>query len=160
MATITFSESNGAGEVVTDSLSNINFGNADEPNTVVANHKITVGNNSYEKYIRIKVDLDSGTVIENMKFWKSAGTLVTGETIKAIANQIYSTPVATASSKAVSDIPTSEGTALDIESEEVDDSKFTEDGYSKYLVLQTQSTESTPGGAGNQKTFTLQYDES
>ena len=161
MATvITFSESNGAGEVITDSLSNLNFGSNDSANIVPATYKITAGEHSYEKYLRAKVDLDIGTIISNMKFWKSAGILVTGQTIKAIANQTYDTPVATASSKAVSDIPTSEGTALDIESEEVDETQFTEDGYSKYIVLQEQTTESTPSGETNSLTFTLQYDKS
>jgi hypothetical protein len=161
MATvITFSETNLVGAVVTDSITNLNFGSVDEPNIVVADHKVTVGNNSYEKYLRVNVDLDSGTVLSNMKFWKSSGAYVTGEAIKAIANQTYSTPVATTSAKAVADVPIVVGSALAIESTEVDPTLFTEDGYSEYLVLQAQSTVSTPTGAGNQKIFTLQFDES
>jgi hypothetical protein len=157
-AVITFSESNGAGESVTDSLTNLNFGSTDAPNLNTSSYPIVIGENSYEKYFRVKVG-GSFTELSNMKIWKSAGTLLTGEVINAITNQAFATPVVTTSIVAVSAIPTSVGSALDIESTEGTATKFTTAGYSKYIVAQTTSTISTPTGAGNQKTLTVQWDE-
>lgn len=158
-ATHTFKESNGAGEIST-TATNLNFGSNDSPNLNTTTYPITRGNASFEKYLR---SLFTGTWVEisNMKFWKSAGSLVTGETIKAAANQAYGTPSSTPNGD--SDVPTTEGTALSIQSAE-GDSVITYgasgvSGYTKYIRLQTQSTGSTPAGAANQKTFTFQYDE-
>lgn len=158
-ATFTWSESNGAGEVVTDGISNINFGNTDAPNIVTATYPVLRGNNSYTKYIRAKFT-GVFTLIENMKFWKSAGALVTGETIKAEANATYATPVTT--DMGGSAVPTSSGTALAIDSAEGADHIDTASGvsgYTGYIKMQSLTTGSTPSGAVNQKTFTFQYDE-
>lgn len=156
-ALITFSESNVA-EVVTDSLTNINFGGIDMPNIVPSSARILKGSNSYEKYIRIKV---SGFFeeISNMKFWKYSGEYLAGEVIKAIANQVFAAPVKTASIKAVNPIPITEGAGLSIESTEVDPALFTATGYSKYIVLQTQTTEATPTGSFLGKQFYVSWDE-
>lgn len=157
-ASVSFSETNGAGAVVTDSISNINFGSNDSANIVTASYPIIVGNNSYEKYIRAKFG-GTFTEISNVKFYKSAGAYVTGEGIDAIANQTYTQPVSTTSVVATDAIPTVVGSALSIQSTEGDTSKFTTPGYSKYIVMQLQTTGSTPAGAGNTKTLTLVYDE-
>ena len=158
-ATFQWSESNGAGEEITDGISNLNFGSNDSANLNTLTYPVIIGTNSYEKYIRIKFSGSGWSEISNVKLWKSAGAYKTGEVIKAISNQTYDEPVDTTSSKATEDIPTEEGSALDIESTEGDPSIFTEAGYSKYIVMQTQSTGSTPSGSGNTKTITVQYDE-
>ncbi len=159
-ATFVFSESNGVGEVVQDDIANINFGSNDSYNIVPGTYPITRGENAYSKYVRGKF---SGvfTEISNMKFWKSAGVYVTGETIKASANATYDTPSQTDTGD--SDIPTSEGSALSLNSAEgesvIEYGASGVSGYTGYLRLQLQSTGSTPPGAVNQKEFTLQYDE-
>jgi hypothetical protein len=157
-ATFKWSESNGAGEVVTDEISNLNFGTNDSPNLVTTTYPIVAGNNAYEKYLRLKFG-GSFSEISNVKFWKSAGTLKTGEDVKAAANQTYTQPVSTTSVKATVTIPTDVGSALSVQSTEGDPSIFTLAGYSKYLVLQLQTTGLTPAGAVNTKTLTIQYDE-
>ena len=158
-ASFQWSESNGAGESVTDGIANLNFGSNDSANIVTTTYPVTAGQNSFEKYIRAKFG-GTFTEISNMKLWKSGGAYITGESIKAIANQTYTAPVSSTSVKAVSDVPESEGTALSVQSTEGDTSKLTVSGtYTKYLVLQLQTTTSTPAGAVNQKTFTFQYDE-
>ena len=158
-ATLQFSESNTSGESVRDNIANINFGNIDNYEIVPASNPINAGENSFEKYIRLKFGGTGWIEISNVKLWKSSGDYVTGETIKAAANQTFDTPSASTSSKAISNIPTTLGTALSIQSTEVDPTKFTTPGYSKYIVLQTQTTISTPSGAGNQKVITVQYNE-
>lgn len=159
-ATFGFSESNGVGESVTDALSNINFGSTDAPNLNTTTYPITYNTNSYSKYIRAKFT-GTWTVISNMKFWKSAGAMGTGETIKASANATYATPAT--SSTGDSDIPTSVGASLSVNSFE-DQSTIVYgasgvSGYSDYIRLQMQTTTGTPSGAVAQKTLILQYDE-
>lgn len=151
-ATFDFSESNGAGETVTNSISNVNYGNTDTPNITPASFPITAGNNSFEKWIRGHFS-GTYTSISNLKFWKSSGAYVTGETIKAAVNTAYATPTASTSSVATVNVPTTSGTAL------VPTSPGASPSYSGYIISQLQTTGSTPPGFVNQKEFTLQYDE-
>ena len=159
-ATHQFSESNTISEVVTDGITNLNFGSNDSVNLNTTTYPITRGNASFEKYIRAKFT-GVFTVISNMKFWKSAGALVTGETVKASVNTAFATPSATANGD--SDVPTLVGSALVPQSAEgaatIIHGASGVSGYTKYIRLQTQTTGSTPSGAVNQKTFVMQYDE-
>jgi len=155
-----WSESNGSGEVVTDGIANINFGSNDSYNLAPASYLITAGANSFKKYIRCKFT-STYTEISNMKFWKSAGALGTGEVITAAANATFATPSAGASGDSA--IPTTEGTALALNSAEgaatIVYGGSGVSGYTGYLRLQLQTTESTPAGAVAQKTLTFQFDE-
>ena len=156
-ATYQWSESNGSGETVTDGITNMNFGDNDSPNLVTTTYPIVAGNNSYEKYIRAKFS-SSFTEISNMKFWMSVGTYLAGEDIKAAANQAYVQPVKTTSTVATVTVPTGVGSALSIQAAD-GSGTIVAPGYTKYFVLQEQTTGSTPAGAVNTKTFTFQYDE-
>jgi hypothetical protein len=156
-ATFAFSESNTVLETVTDGISNLNFGSNDSPNLNTTTYPIIVNTSSFEKYIRAKF---SGifTTISNMKFWKSLGTYVAGETITAAANVAFATPSQT--TNADSGIPTLVGSALAIQSTEIaDPTLITTPGYTLYIRLQLNTTGSSPSGAVNQKTLTFQYDE-
>ena len=159
-ATHQWSESNTVSETITDGIANVNFGSNDSVNLNTTTYPITRGNSSFEKYIRCKFT-DTFTEISNMKFWKSAGVLVTGETVKAAANATFATPSQTANGD--SDVPTALGSALGINSAEGDPTivygASGVSGYTGYIRLQLQTTGSTPAGAVNQKTFTFQYDE-
>ena len=150
-----YSESNTSGETITDGITNLNFGSNDSVNLSTSTYPITVSEASFEKYIRSKFG-STFTTISNMKFWKSAGTYVVGESITAAANVAFATPSQTAN--ADSAIPTAVGSALAIQSA-AGTSTITTAGYTKYIRLQLQTTGSTPAGAVNQKTFTFQYDE-
>lgn len=151
-ATFAWSESNGAGQVVTDGITNVNFGNVDAPNIVPATNPIAAGANSYEKWVRGKF---SGVFnsVANLRFWKSLGSYVTGEDIKAAKDATYATPVSTTSSVATVTIPVVEGSAL------APAAPVSNPDYSGYITMQLQTTVSTPPGNVNQKTFTLKYDE-
>lgn len=151
-ATFGFSETNTASVTVTDAISNVNFGNIDSPNLTPASNPIAAGQNSFEKWVRGKFS-GSFTSIANLRFWKSAGSLVTGETIKAAVNATYATPVSTTSAVATADVPIVEGSAL------APTAPVSNPDYSGYITLQLQTTVATPPGAVNQKTFTLKYDE-
>jgi hypothetical protein len=156
-AIVEFSEANGVGETVTDDIANINFGDSDSAELVPGTYPVICGANSYEKYIKVKFS-DSFTEISNMKLWQSDGDLVTGEVIKADEVTAYATPVKTTSTEAITAVPTEVGSAIEVHSAAGADT-ISAPGYTRYVCLQTQTTGSTPAGAGNQKTFTFQYDE-
>lgn len=155
-ATFTWSESNGAGQVVTDGIINLNFGSKDSPNLNTTSHPICQGEASFEKYIRAKFT-GIGTSISNMMFWKNTGTYVTGEKITFYNNiASYATPTKTPNAD------------WDIEGQwgfpQAEDGTYTitpgsVSPYTKYQRLQLQTTGSTPSGAVNTKTFMFQYDE-
>ena len=151
-ATFGFSETNTVSVTVTDAISNVNFGNVDSPNLTPASNPIAAGQNSFEKWVRGKFS-GTFTSIANLRFWKSAGSLVTGEAIKAAVNASFATPVSTTLSVATVDVPIVEGSAL------APTAPATNPDYSGYITMQLQTTVATPPGAVNQKTFTLKYDE-
>lgn len=156
-ATFKWSEANGVSEVVTDGITNLNFGDVDSANLVIASYPIIAGENSYEKNIKLKFS-GTFTEISNMKFWKSAGALGTGESIKADEVTSYVQPVKTTSTRAVTAIPTTMGTALVIHSS-AGTLTITAAGYTRYICLQLQTTSSVSTGDVAEKTFSFQYDE-
>jgi len=151
-ATFEWSESNGAGEVVTNGIVSLGFGILDAPNLVSPNNRIVAGNNGYEKWNRGRF---SGvyTTIDNLKFFKSSGTLPANVTIKAAVNAVYATPVTTTSVIAITDVPTTEGTAL------VPTSPGVSPAFSGYITMQMRTTAAAAPGAVPTQIFTLKYDE-
>jgi hypothetical protein len=162
--TFGFSEANTSGESVTDSISNINFGSNDSPNIVVATYPIasvypgSVQANSYSKYIKAKFGGTGWTQISNMKFWMSAGALVTGEKVVAKNNQAFGTPSQVDTGD--SDVPITEGTALAINAAGGGSTIAFPGGYSAYIRLQLHANvgSASPSGSVNTKTFTFEYD--
>uniref|UniRef100_A0A6M3IJL6 Uncharacterized protein n=1 Tax=viral metagenome TaxID=1070528 RepID=A0A6M3IJL6_9ZZZZ len=113
-------------------------------------------NYTYERWFRAHF---SGTfnLIDNMKIWKSAGTLSDGNLVlNAGITTSGVTPINTVSSLATSAIPTVVGSALD----PTPAAPLTSAGYSKYCVMQlaVPSTVTTPGDISSQ-TITFRYDE-
>jgi hypothetical protein len=160
-ATFEWSESNLVGEVEAIPIANLNFGSVDDYELNTTTYPITRGNASFEKYIRCKFT-GVFTEISNMKFWKSAGAYVAGESCKTAANVVYAQPSATPN--ADSDVPITEGSALHIHSAEgldtIEYGASGVSGYTDYIRLQLRTTSpTTPSGAVNQKTMTFQYDE-
>jgi hypothetical protein len=159
-ATFEWSESNSSGENITDGITNVNLGSNDSVNIVPATYPVTAGENSFSKYIRCKFT-NIFVEISNMLFWKNSGSLATGETIKASANATYATPSTTATGDSA--IPTTEGTALTINSAEGESTIVYGgsgvSGYTGYIRLQLQLTTAVVAGALTQKQFTFQFDE-
>jgi hypothetical protein len=156
IATFSFSESNTNLETITDSISNLNFGSLDAPNLNTLAYPVTAAQSSFEKYIRAKFTGVGAGTISNMLFWKLLGAYVTGETITCAYNQAFVTPSSVAN--ADSAVPTTSAGSSAVQSS-AGASTITSDGYTKYIRLQTQTSALTVNGAGNQKTFTFQYDE-
>lgn len=179
-ATLVLSETNGAGAVVTDNISNINFGSTDAPNLNPATYPIVIGLNSFAKFLRIKVVTMGGSnTVDVFKVYKSSGTYVTGEDILSNTNNLgyfrtnFNTPDRTPASgtnECISLVPTALPGSVNISINAVgsanDGSADTPAGtitvdatYSQYWSMMNRSTGSTPAGAANQKTFTYQWNE-
>lgn len=111
---------------------------------------------SYERFIRAKFNGTFATV-NNVKFYKSAGTLGTGYTIKAASRgaSAYTTPVNTASSYATADVPTVVGSALTASAGDISSAG----SYSQYIVLQAQVATTATTGSATAATYTWQWDE-
>jgi len=164
-ATCNFNEYNGAGSTETATITNLNFGAVDQANIDIAEGAawITAGSNSYEKYIKA---MFTGTFnyVGSLFFWGSGAVMVTGESIKMYSGTegpAYATPVATDSTKATIDITsgTSPPAWMNVHLKNSYVGSLTAAGSSGYIVLQTQTTTSTPAGNTNEKTFKLQWTE-
>jgi hypothetical protein len=164
-ATVEICESNGAGETVTHSVTNINYGNTDAANLVAATYPISQGANSYIKYNRVHVTaMGTMNIINNIRIWKSAGAYVTGEGIQtnlktsAYGGAVtYAAPVTTTYTDQT--MPVAEPGTANLGIAGSLSNNITVAGYSDYWKHQLQTTGSTPGGNVNQKTFSIKYDE-
>jgi len=154
VASVEWSESNLAGPTVTDGISNINFGSNESANIVVATYPITTGTNSYHKAIRFHCsNMGTSNKLDNFQFWKSAGTLMTEETLVWLMQVAYVRPVTT--SLGATGCPTADPGSSNV----TPAAGLSAVGYSDYIHLQVKSTTNTEAGNANQLTFTLQYDE-
>jgi hypothetical protein len=164
-ATFAIHESNGTQSTGTSVATNINFGSTDAANLVVATYPITAGDHSYEKYERCYFS-GAFNKIENLQIWKSAGVYKTSEAIYAnmttsgYSNASFAQPTSADSSKATIAMPTADPGAANMGLAGTLAGNITTTGYSDFWVLQTDTGGDTPPGDVNQKTFTIQYDES
>lgn len=121
---------------------------------------VTAGNASYEVWLRAHF---TGTFnqIQNVQFWKSSGTLGTGEAIKWDdgGNATYGTPTSATSGKATTTIPTADPGSSNVSINSSQSSSLSAAGFSDYIVLQLQTTTAAEAGDTESFTFTLQYDE-
>ena len=166
VATVVISESNGAGETVTDNISNVNFGSVDAPNLSYADNPVVAGTPSFEKWLRIKlVNPNDSNKIDNFQVYMTPAPSVAGVSYKtnlktAPLNQnAYSTPTNAVSTVATLTMPTSDPGAENIGVGGGSGGLSTANSYSDYIVLQIQTTSSTPPGDVPQKTFHFEYDE-
>lgn len=172
-ATVVLSESNGAGEVVTSNVSNINYGSSDTPNLNPASFPIALGapGRSFLKQERIEVTAMGGSAsVSNLRIWKSSGAYVTGEEIftnvvAAYGGQTfaYQAPTQGSSNAAVMPMPIANpGVARLPTALPAVFGLIIVPGFSTYWGSQLYNNQggvSTAGGV-NQKIFTIQYTES
>jgi len=165
-ASVQISETNGTSPgSVTDGITNANMGSTDAPNLNPTTYPITAGNNSYEKYLRLRVvAMNDAVKIDNLRVYAPGATfpIGTGTYVKTsctpsgYAAQSYGTPVASVSAKAVVNLPTSEPAKnLGIGGSLA--GTFTAAGYSDYAVFQVQTNAADT--AGSTITLRFRYDE-
>lgn len=165
-ATVVIEEMNGAGETTTSNPANMNFGNVDAPYLTVSAYPITVNQCSFQKYFKVKAtSMGTSNKIDNLQMWKSAGNylaeehIVSSLTTSAYSSTSYATP-ATASVSGYADMPTADPGTANIGIAGSLAGSITVVGSSDIIKMQLQTGPTTPPGNANQKTITLQYDES
>lgn len=114
-ATVEISESNGAGETVTDNISSGHYGTSDQANIAAATTEpITPGNNSYEKWQRLKWESGSAVQVDTIRIHKSTGSTPSNtdhfgsQDSGTPSNPTYTTPTDSASTEADTELPTSD----------------------------------------------------
>ena len=121
-------------------------------------YPITAGNNSYEVWLRGHWT-DSFNKIENLQFWKSAGSDA-GIAVKWDGDTTaYATPITTNSTLATADVPTADPGTANVSIDASLSGSLTAAGFSDYIVLQMQTTTAAAAGDSSTYTFVLQYDE-
>lgn len=161
-ATVQWCEYNGAGEEETVGISNVNFGNIDAPNIDPAQYPIRRGQNSYDKWLKIKF---SGTFnkVYNFKLWRSDGAGGSGPAMPtgiAMVGEVgyssdldYSQP--STDSIGDYDVPnTEEGAFLIGPSDGLEGP-----GYTYYIHLQLKTQETAATGDTPTWYLTFQWDE-
>jgi len=122
-------------------------------------YPITAGQNSYDVWLKGHY---TGTFnkIQNVKFYKSAGALGAGESIKwAGITSAYHTPVTGDSSYASADVPTGAPGSANVSIGDDLAGSLTTDGFSDFITLQLRTTTAAEAGDTNTFTFTMTYDE-
>ena len=157
-ATITLSESNGtlAAIVVTEDISNVNFGNDDDPNLTPSASTIVAqaDGHSYEKWLRLHLTALGGG-------FQAGEGISSNLVVNGYIQSAYNTngPVETDSEDAVVAISEAVPISANVGVGGVLNGQLTAIGYTDYIVLQLDVSESTPSGAVNTKTISLQWDE-
>jgi len=163
-ATVSISESNGAGESVTASITNTNMGSTDAVNLDPVTYPITPADLSYAKYQRFNVTAMGGSsAIRTLKVWRTgamggSATHLTNAGETTDYNQLaYAQPINTAVVDADNAMPTSEPATPNLGIATSLSSSLTATGYSDYLVHQI--TTDAGDVAGSTSTMSYQYDE-
>jgi hypothetical protein len=163
-ATVQIDESNGAGETVTNNITNTNMGSVDSANLDADANPVAAGNNTYEKWQRFDVTAMGGsTAIDNLKVWRTGalGGSAVHETNARESSyggaETYATPVATTSTVATETMPTSEPSGANLGIGGSLSGQITSAGASDYLVHQIQTNGADT--AGSTSTMNYQYDE-
>lgn len=163
-ATLTMAESNGAGETITDNPANTNMGDTDAAALDPLAYPITPGNNTYEKYQRIKVsNMGGSSQIKNLKIWRTgalggSAVHVTNARTSSYAQKTYATPVKTDSTQATQAMPTDVPASANLGiGGALNGIITTATSYSDYLVHQIQTD--VADVAGSTSTMNYGYDE-
>jgi len=156
-ATFTFTEWNSSTSTTT--ATNFNLGSTNSANLNPSTYPITAGTSSYEKWLTAAF-AGSFTSIDNLQFWKSTGTYVTGEAINWTSRYTtYTNPTTTDSVIATTAVPTADPTTANVSIGDSLTGSLTAAGESDYIILQASITTAASAGSANQLTFTLEYDE-
>ena len=122
-------------------------------------YPITAGNNSYEVWLTGHFT-GSFNKVQNLQFWKSAGTLGTGESLywKDGGDNTYAQP-ATTSAFTDAVVPSADPGSSNVSINSSQASSLSVAGFSDYIVLQLRTTTAAEAGDTETFTFTMQYDE-
>jgi hypothetical protein len=160
-ATLVLSVSTGAGPSVTDSVTGIDLESADNATNTLPNRQanpITVGTNSYEKWVRLKITATPANYVQSFKVWfnSTVDTTTTLFFTGAFVTYQQGTTATSTVANAVATTYTSGNKAV------WDDGKYwlTDTGsYTRYLALQLAVGATAGPGNWTQQTVNYSYDE-
>lgn len=159
-ATLQVSVSYGAGPTVTDNVTGIDLISADNSTNTLSNRQaypITVGTNSYEKWVRLKVVTAPANYVRSFKIW-SDGSFDSTTTFAFTANWVtYQQGTTALSTIANGNFAsfTAGGTKA-----VWDDATYTAtNAYTRYVVFQLQVGATAQPGNWTQETISYSYDE-
>jgi hypothetical protein len=160
-ATIVVSVSYGAGPTVSDSVSGVDLISADNATNSLANRQanpITVGTNSYEKWIRLKVTATPANYVQSFKVWFAASVDASTTLFMTGAYQTYQQ--GTTATSTIADV---DATTYTSGNKAVwDDNQYTAgqlNVYTEHLVLQLEVGSDAGPGNWTQQTVNYSYDE-
>ena len=163
-ATVQIDEANGAGQTITNNITNSNMGSVDAANLDATANPIVAGDRSYIKYQRFDVTAMGGSsAIDNLKVWRTgalggSATHVTNARETSYAGALtYATPVATSVTNVDQTMPTSEPTNANLGIGGSLSGQLTAAGNSDYCGHQIVTDAGDT--AGSTSTMNYQYDE-
>jgi len=160
-ATLVLSVSNGAGPTVTDSVTGIDLESADNATNTLANRQanpITVGTNSYEKWIRLKITATPANYVRSFKVWFNS-TVDTTTTLYFtgawVSYQQGTTAASTIANGNATTYTSGNKATWDVDSYTAGQINT----WTKYLVMQLAVGATAGPGNWTQQTVNYSYDE-
>lgn len=160
-ATIVVSVSTSTGPTVTDSVTGVDLVSADNALNTLANRQanpITVGTNSYEKWIRLKITATPFNYVQSFKVWFDSA--VDASTTLWFTGAYVTYQQGTT---ATSTIANANATTYTSGNKAVwDNAQYTAgqlNAYTRYIVLQLQVGSDAGPGNWTQETVNYSYDE-
>jgi len=158
-ATLVLSVSYGSTPTVEDTVTGIDLISADNATNSLANRQanpITVGTNSYEKWVRLKVTATPANYVQSFKVWFNE-TVDTSTTLNFTGAYVTYQQGTTASSS----IADTDATGYTSGNKAVwDDASYTNTSdYTEYLVMQLGVGSDASPGNWTQQTVNYSYDE-
>lgn len=160
-ATLVLAVTNLSSSSTTDSVSGIDLESADNATYSPANRQanpITVGNNSFEKWIRLKITATPANYVQSFKVWFPSSVDANTTLNFTGAYVTYTTPSTTRTTIANVNATTYTSGAKAV----WDDAQYVSanlNSYTKYLVLQLVVGSSAGPGNWTQQTVNYSYDE-
>jgi len=160
-ATLVLAVSNSSGPTVTDAVSGIDLESADNALNTIENRQanpITVGTNSYEKWIRLKITATPANYVQSFKVWFDSA--VDASTTLWFTGAYVTYQQGTT---ATSTIANADATTYTSGNKAVwDNAQYTAGqtgAYTRHLVLQLEVGSDAGPGNWTQETVNYSYDE-
>ena len=160
-ATLVLSVSNSAGPTVTDNVTGIDLISADNATNDITNRQanpITVGTQSYEKWIRLKITATPSNYVRSFQVWFNSSVAASTTLFMTGAYVTYQQGTTAASTIAASNAVTFTAGNKAV----WDSATYTAantGSYTKYLVLQLAVGATAGPGTWTQQTVNYSYDE-
>lgn len=158
-ATLQLAVSYGAGPTVADNVTGVDFISADNATNTLSNRQaypITVGTNSYEKWVRLKIVTAPANYVQSFKIWGD-GAVDQSTTLMFTANWVTYQQGTTAASTIANTTFTAFTAATKANWDYA--SYSATNAYTRYAVFQLQVHSSAGPGNWTQETISYSYDE-